>query len=184
MRPLSEHESNDGKVVLERVGAAHPDEMLKQEIVYYEEHLRRTVITTPIDGRIVTTNLQYQVGSFLKEGAIFAVVEDTRTVQIQVTVPQSQIGDVVVGAPVVLRLWDYRHRDFTGVVEEVQAAALTSDTTGSTVTITARMENRDGLLTSGMTGYAKIRCETTPVIVAFTKALVLFVRVEIWSWLP
>jgi putative peptide zinc metalloprotease protein len=68
-------------------------------------------------------------------------------------------------------------------VEEVQAAALTSDT-GSTVTITARMDNRDGLLTSGMTGYAKIRCETTSVIVAFTKALVLFVRVEIWSWLP
>ncbi len=158
-------------------------EMLKHEIIYYEEHLRRTVITTPIDGRIVTTNLQYQVGSFLKEGAIFAVVEDTRTIQIQVAVPQSQIGDVVVGAPVILRLWDYRNRDFTGVVEEVQAAALTSDT-GSTVTITALMDNRDGLLKSGMTGYAKIRCETTPVIVAFTKALVLFVRVEIWSWLP
>jgi putative peptide zinc metalloprotease protein len=46
------------------------------------------------------------------------------------------------------------------------------------------MENEDDLLKSGMTGHAKIEGETTIVLIAFTRALVRYVLVEAWSWLP
>ena len=73
-------------------------EMLKHQIVYYKEELRKTRITTPIDGRIVTKNLQYQLATYLKAGTTFAVVEDTRTVPIEIAVPESDLGGVAVGA--------------------------------------------------------------------------------------
>jgi putative peptide zinc metalloprotease protein len=52
------------------------------------------------------------------------------------------------------------------------------------VTVMSQMENPEGILRSGLTGQAKICGEETIVAIAFTKALVRFVRVELWSWIP
>jgi hypothetical protein len=35
-----------------------------------------------------------------------------------------------------------------------------------------------------MTGYAKIESKERPVVVAFTRWLMRFLFVEVWSWIP
>ena len=52
------------------------------------------------------------------------------------------------------------------------------------VRVVTLIDNPDGLLKAEMTGYAKIAAGRKPVIVAFTRALVRFVMLEMWSWLP
>ena len=156
---------------------------LKNEIVFYNEQLRRTSIISPISGEITTKDLDYLPGRYLKHGTTFAEVEDTRTVRIQIAVPESDIGEVKIGAKVSLRLWAYPNREFVAEVSAIQPAAEVT-TAGKMVTVTSQMDNTEGILRSGLTGQAKIRGEETIVAIAFTKALVRFVRVEIWSWLP
>jgi putative peptide zinc metalloprotease protein len=156
---------------------------LKNEIVFYNEQLRRTSIISPISGEITTKDLDYLPGRYLKHGTTFAEVEDTRTVRIQIAVPESDIGEVKIGAKVSLRLWAYPNREFVAEVSAIQPAAEET-TAGKMVTVTSQMDNPESILRSGLTGQAKIRGEETIVAIAFTKALVRFVRVELWSWLP
>jgi putative peptide zinc metalloprotease protein len=158
---------------------------MDHEIALHKEQLRRTALVTPISGRIVTKDLQYKLKSFVKEGSEFAVVEDLTTVLIQVSVPEPDIGEVKLGARLKLRLWAYPGREFDGVVEEILPAATEESTdAGRVVPVLGRMDNASGELRSGLTGQAKIKGEPTLVIVAFTKAAVRFVMVELWSWFP
>lgn len=158
---------------------------MEHEIVMNKEQLRRTSLITPISGRIVTKDLQYKLKSFIKEGVEFAVVEDLNTVLIQVAVPEPEIGDVKVGASMKLRLWAFPDEEFEGTVEQIlPAAEETTADMGRTVPVIGRMDNSDGQLRSGLTGQAKIRGEPRLVIVAFTKAIVRFVLIELWSWFP
>ncbi|MFZ4483685.1 MAG: HlyD family secretion protein [Chthoniobacterales bacterium] len=158
---------------------------MDSEIKLNKELLRRTAIVTPISGQIVTKDLKYKLKSFMKEGNEFAVVEDLQTVLIQVSVPEPEIGEVKVGARLRLRLWSYPEKEFEGTVEQILPAAeeLSTDA-GRTVPVLGRMDNASGELRSGLTGQAKIKGEPTFVIVAFTRALVRFVFIELWSWIP
>jgi hypothetical protein len=52
------------------------------------------------------------------------------------------------------------------------------------VRVIIEIPNPDGLLKSQMTGFAKIAAGEQWAIVAFTRALVRFVMLEMWSWLP
>jgi putative peptide zinc metalloprotease protein len=158
---------------------------MEAEITLNKELLRRTAIVTPISGQIVTKDLKYKLKSFMKEGTEFAVVEDLQTVLIQVSVPEPDIGEVKVGASLRLRLLSYPEREFEGTVEQILPAAeeLSTDV-GRTVPVLARMDNAGGELRSGLTGQAKIKGEPTLVVVAFTRALVRFVLIEMWSWIP
>ena len=155
------------------------------EIILNKELLRRTALISPISGQIVTKDLKYKLKSYVKEGTEFAVVEDLQTVLIQVSVPEPEIGEVKVGANLKLRLWSYPDREFEGTVEQIlPAAEEESIDAGRTVPVLGRMDNASGELRSGLTGQAKIQGEPRLVIVAFTKALVRFFLIELWSWFP
>jgi len=52
------------------------------------------------------------------------------------------------------------------------------------VRVTSELENRNGTLKSGLTGYAKIEGEEMPAALAFTRVVVRFFQIEFWSWLP
>jgi len=52
------------------------------------------------------------------------------------------------------------------------------------VLILTDVPNKDFILKSGMTGAAKVEAGEKPVIVAFTRMLVRFALIEIWSWIP
>ena len=54
---------------------------------------------------------------------------------------------------------------------------------GKVVRVLSELSNADGLLKTDMTGYAKIECEKKPVGIAFTRWLVRFITVEVWSWI-
>ena len=50
-----------------------------------------------------------------------------------------------------------------------------------TVTVSTRLENRDGLLKPQMTGTAKIRCGERRVLELLTRRFAGYLRVEFWS---
>lgn len=156
---------------------------LKEDLTYYEEQLRRTSLRMPITGRIVTTKLKDLQNKYLEMGKLFAEMEDSRQVRVEIALPEADTRGVSIGDPVWLKVWSDSYRTFPGSVTEIDPKT-TQETYGAVVKVTAILQNPDLVLKTGMTGYAKIQAEETFVIVAFTKAWVRFVQVEVWSWLP
>ncbi len=156
---------------------------LREDLTFYEEQWRRTHLSMPIAGRIATMELQNLRNKYLEEGQLFCEVEDTREVRVEIAVPEAEIHEVTVGDPVRLKTWAEPGRIFNGVVTEI-APQATGETYGNVVMVIAILPNADLALKTGMTGYAKIQGNDTRVGVAFTRALVRFFLIEIWSWLP
>jgi putative peptide zinc metalloprotease protein len=161
-------------------------QQLQEQLKYAQEQLDASELSAPVAGRIVTANPEFKEGSFLKEGDLFATLEDTQKIQVEVLVPETDIGLVQLDAPVTLRVWAYPLRDFEGRVTLIaNVTQALPDNPGIRVArVVTLIDNPDGLLKGQMTGYAKIAAGHEPVIVAFTRALVRFVMLEMWSWLP
>ncbi|MBL8260533.1 MAG: efflux RND transporter periplasmic adaptor subunit [Candidatus Competibacteraceae bacterium] len=161
-------------------------QQLNEQLRYFQQQLEATQLRAPIAGRVVTPRLEFKLGGFLKEGDLFATLEETQKIQVEVLVPETDIGAVKLDAPVTLRVWAYPLLDFQGAVSLIADTAepLADNPSVRAVRVITLMDNRDGLLKAEMTGYAKIAAGREPVIVAFTRALVRFAMLEMWSWLP
>jgi len=168
----------------------------QQQLKYDREQLQRTQLIMPIDGRLVTSYLDQKVGSYLKQGQTFAVAEDDRSIRGEVRIAEYNIGEFSLGATVEIKLLAYPNRPFIGKVASIEPAASDEQASSTTIKeptdkITDRfvkvivdIPNREEILKSSMTGYAKIQGSTKSVFVAFTRPIVRFIQVEIWSWLP
>jgi putative peptide zinc metalloprotease protein len=156
---------------------------LQDEQRFYQIQLERTKLLTPISGYLVTKDLAFQRNKYFEAGQTIAEVENLRQVMIRIALAEVDIGEISIGSTLRLKLWAYPERVFTGVVEKIEQAVEELEY-GRVAYVTSRINNEENLLKSGMTGHAKIMGNDTRVLWAFTRALIRFVRIEIWSWLP
>jgi putative peptide zinc metalloprotease protein len=157
---------------------------LREELASYESKLERTVLRMPFDGNILTLHLQDRVNSYLDKGAPFVALEDTGIVTAEVEVAESDVQFVKVGEAVRARAVSYfDDKEFQGKVTLIDRN-VTQKSTGNIVKVIATIDNRDGLLRTGMAGQAKIAGTSMPVWQAFTLAVVRFIKIQVWSWLP
>jgi len=156
---------------------------LVQQRAEIEGRAGRTVMAMPFDGTILSLHLKDRLNSVLEKGAPFATVEAVGSMTVEIDVPESEIGYVKVGAPVRVRPNAFNDRTFAGKVDRIDGN-VTVKPTGRIVKVIAVVDNGGGDLKSGMTGYAKVDAGTMPVWQAFSQAVVRFVNVQVWSWLP
>lgn len=179
---------------------------LEVNLAHAEEDLRLTTLVSPADGRIITPYLSQTVGQYLSVGDLFAVVEDSRTIIAEIEVPEEDVGEVEIGTRVKLRTWAHPNSSFTGNVVTIAPVAYEKSKgrvertlserewrieqkeilreKGKVVRVLCELSNADDSLKTDMTGYAKIDSGWKPVGIAFTRWLVRFLLVEVWSWIP
>lgn len=159
---------------------------LEEQRRIQQEELERTRILAPLTGRITTASLQDTLGRFLSVGELLATIQDDRLVEIEIEIPETMIDDAQLGASVALRVWTEPMRTFEGVATTI--APVTRDSTltpfAKVVPINAVIVNVERDLLPGMTGFAKVDAGTKPAALAFGDALVRFVSIELWSWIP
>jgi putative peptide zinc metalloprotease protein len=155
----------------------------KEERDAYQDKINRSIIRMPFDGVLVAMQLKQKVGGFLEKGTQFAIVEQTDKAVAEIEVPESDIGYVTNSAQVVVRPTAYYNKDFTGTVTKIDKD-VTSLEYGKVVKVSTVLDNKDGKLKAGMTGYAKIDGGTLPVWEVFSLTILRFIQVEIWSWIP
>jgi multidrug resistance efflux pump len=179
---------------------------LEVDLAHAQEDLRLTTLVSPADGKIITPYLSQTVGQFLGVGDLFAVVEDATSIMAEIRVPEEDAGEVRIGSRVKLKTWTYPNTSFMGNVVAIAPVAYEKSRRrvertlserewrfeqeeilrekGKVVRVLSELSNSDGLLKTDMTGYAKIECEWKPLVVAFTRWLVRFFLIEVWSWIP
>ena len=156
---------------------------LKEEQLSFKDKIDRSVLVMPFDGNLLTLHLKQKTNSYLEKGTPFAVVENSDQVTIEIEVPETEIGYVVKSAVVRVRPASYYDEALPGVVQTIDGN-VTAQSFGNVVKVVAVVDNSDGKLKTGMTGYAKIEGPSLPVWEVFSLAIVRFVKVQVWSWVP
>jgi len=158
-------------------------ERLTRKLAYDRDELAQTNVRAPREGRVMTPNVQFLTGTWLRRGSELLSLEDTRTLEAEISIPEADIGLIKLGDKVRLRPWSDQDGEIAGTVTEIAPAAQ-SKQHGQTVRVRASLSNPGGSLRPAMSGFAKIDGEDMPVWQAFTRRIVRVIRVEIWSWIP
>ena len=126
-------------------------------------------IRSPVNGVVLDRKVEEgeTVVSSMNAVPVLTIAEDLRTVWVQATVPEADVGNIKVGQTVTFTADAYRRR-FTGKVRQIRLAATT---TANVVTypIIIEAENPDEMLFPGMTATLSIetaRAEDVPVVSA------------------
>lgn len=155
----------------------------EQELTFSRLQLEHTNIRAGGGGQIVSTMENVSVGTFLKEGDLFAELADNRTVLAEIEVPETEIDEAAIGAQVVLKSWSAPNANIEGTVKRVAPAAEEREF-GQVVRVVVEVPNPDGRLTRNMTGFGKVVVDERPAWEVFTRVVIRFVKIEMWSWLP
>ena len=150
---------------------------------YSLEKVEKSVFYMPFDGKLITMHLKQKIGSYLNKGEPLAVVENTNQVISEIEVNESDIGYIKESSTVRNRPFAYYDNEFTGIVTAIDENVI-EKRSGKVVKVLTLLENKDGLLKSGMSGYAKITSETLPLWKVLSLAIIRFIKVEVWSWSP
>lgn len=156
---------------------------LQTRFKYYKENIGLTKLLAPISGRVITPYIETKVGQVLKEGDLFVVYENMEIIQAEIQLPEADIDEVKIGSRVKIRPQTYPTRFFYGNVVLI-APSATNTPDGKVVRVVTIIPNPKMELRPEMTGEAKIEGGWEPVVVAFSKAIVRFIMVEVWSWFP
>ena len=158
--------------------------LAQAQVKYAEDQLDRTRIRATSSGRVITPDPQLLYGKFLTPGQTFVQIEDNRVAHVEVQVPETDIRDIHIGGRVRAKAWGYEHDTRLGKVVLIAPNAQSTQAYGNVVRVVAEIPNADGLLRPQMSGYAKVQTVDMPVWVSFTRALVRFLLIEFWSWIP
>lgn len=176
------------------------------EMLQAKGDLERTTLYSPIDGVVITPYLAQRLGQRLEAGDLLTVIEDNSNVIAEIEVAEESIDKVKIGAEVKLRTWADPTRTLTGKTIEIAPVAYEKSLhrvertlsgrelllgqkevlkpVGKVVRVISEFPKNGAAVKTDMTGYAKIETEFMPVGVAFSRWLVRFIYVEIWSWIP
>lgn len=188
---LQQVEEKRAKLELTKLGVT-PDQIAaaeakllswQEERDYNQEMIEKSFFYMPFDGNLLAMHLKQKIGSYLNKGQPLCIAENTGQMFAQIDVPESDIGFVVVSADIRGRCQAYHNVDFTGVVVAIDAN-VTKTNTGNVVKVATLIENKDGRIKTGMTGYAKISSKKMPVWKVLSLSIVRFFKVEVWSWFP
>ena len=130
-------------------------ERLTHKLAYERDQLAQTDVRAPKEGRVMTPNVRFLTGTWLRRGAELLSLDDTRTLKAEINLPEADIGLVKVGYKVRLRPWSNEDREIGGTVTEIAPAAQVRPN-GMIVRVGASIPNHEAFLLPAMTGYAKI----------------------------
>lgn len=168
----------------ERIAALQAEVVKAQtELDYNRQQLANTTLRAPIAGRVVSDKLLFARGSYLEVGAAVAYVEDTSRLQAELEMPEATVGKVALNAEARVRVWAFPGTSFRGHVTSIAPDAEQGEY-GKVVRVRVLVDEADDRLKPEMTGQGKVHSHWTLAGIAFTHALVRFVLVEVWSWLP
>lgn len=122
-----------------------------------EVDLEHTVISTPIDGVVITRNVDVgqTVAASFQAPVLFVIANDLARMRVNASVDEADVGRVKEGQAVSFHVDAFPEREFQGRVEQVR---LNPTTVQNVVTYNAivAVDNRELLLRPGMTATVSV----------------------------
>lgn len=125
------------------------------QVAAAEARVEDLVIRAPFSGRLGLRRVS--VGSLVTPGTVVTTLDDTRTIKLDFSVPESFLASLAPGLTIEARSPAYPDRTFKGVVSTLDTRV---DPVTRAVTVRALIENDDLLLKPGM--FMTVRLEQAP----------------------
>jgi HlyD family secretion protein len=141
-----------------RVASAHAQiEQAEANVANAELDLAYTVIRAPVDGVVLSRTAEpgQTVAASFQSPVLFQIAEDLSQMQIELSVDESDVGQIRPGQPVKFTVDAFAGRDFRGEVKQVRLAAVNTQNV-ITYPVIIAVDNPDFSLLPGMTANASI----------------------------
>ncbi len=122
-----------------------------------ELDLTYTVIRSPVDGVVLSRTAEpgQTVAASFQSPVLFQIAEDLSQMQIELSVDESDVGQIRAGQPVKFTVDAFAGRDFRGEVRQVRLSAVNTQNV-ITYPVIIAVDNPDFVLLPGMTANASI----------------------------
>jgi HlyD family secretion protein len=137
--------------------AAAQIEQAKAALRQAEVNLAHTVISAPIDGIVISRNVDVgqTVAASMQAPTLFVLARDLTRMQVNASIAESDIGRIRAGQPVSFHVDAYPAQTFSGVVTQVRLEPVVQQNVVSYVT-TIDVPNPDLRLKPGMTATVSV----------------------------
>jgi HlyD family secretion protein len=122
-----------------------------------EVNLAHTVIKAPIDGIVISRNVDVgqTVAASMQAPTLFVIARDLRAMQVEASIAESDVGRVRTGQPVTFRVDAFPEDVFAGTVSQIRLQPVVEQNVVSYVTV-IDVPNTDLRLKPGMTANVTI----------------------------
>jgi membrane fusion protein (multidrug efflux system) len=104
-----------------------------------------TIISAPFAGRVGLRRVS--VGSLVNPGTVITTLDDTSTIKLDFTIPETFVSTIVAGLPIAARSVAFPGEEFAGHVSSVDSRV---DPSTRSITVRALLPNQRMLLKPGM----------------------------------
>lgn len=176
-RAIAELDRAEATIMQARLGRA------KAQLALIDEQLKRTTVTAPFDGMIVSGDLSRSMGAPVARGDVLFEIAPLDDYRVELDVDEADITAVEVGQRGHLALTALPGERLAFTVDQITNIAETSD--GRNVfKVEGRLEEPASLLRPGMRGVGKIAAGEHRLIWVWTHRAIDRVKLWLWSRAP
>ena len=153
------------------------------QLAIVEEQLSRTRLVAPFDGLIVIGDLSQNLGSPVERGEVLFEVAPLEGFRVMLEVDERDIADVAVGQTGQLAVASMPDQRFEFTVSRITPVNEAKEGRNY-FRVEAQLDGDAGRLRPGMEGVGKISVEDRKLVWIWTRSLVDWLRLTLWSWVP
>ena len=149
-------------------------EQSEADVSQQKANLEYCTIVSPVNGIVIDRKVEdgETVVSSMNAVPVLSIAEDLKTVWVEATIPEADVGSIREGQPVTFTADAYRRR-FTGRVKQIRRAATTTNNV-VTYPIIIEAENPNEMLFPGMTATLSIETARAENVVSVAAAAFRF----------
>jgi len=155
----------------------------KAQLALLDEHLARTKILAAFDGVVVTGDLSQSLGVPVERGQPLFEVAPLEEYRAVLQVDERDIADVAVGRPgqLLLAAWPSEPVGFT--VQKITPVS-TAREGRNYFRVEAQLDVTPARMRPGMEGVGKVHVGERLLAWIWTRQIIDWVRLKLWTWLP
>jgi multidrug resistance efflux pump len=176
-KALADQKRADAQIIQAQIDQANA------QIELLDEEIKRTRITAPFDGLVISGDLTQSVGAAVKRGDELFQVAPLDSYRVILKVDERDITDIRPGEEGTLLVTSIPLQPLHYTVTRLTPIAEAEEGANSFRVEATLVETSDSLR-PGMKGVSKTDVEERLLIRIWTHRLVDWVRVTLWKWLP
>lgn len=156
---------------------------LLEELKFLQGQQAKLKIVSPAAGVIATPRMNDRIGQLADLGALICLIEDTSTLNVEISVAEEDVLGVKPGQSIDLKVRALPFETFVAKVDRIAPRAVGAPDkrqSQNSVVVYCKVENKDRRLKSGMTGLARIYRGQRPMGWNLINQALRYIRTEFW----
>jgi len=158
-------------------------DQVNAQLELVERQLERTRIHAPFDAVITSGDLSQRLGGSVQQGEVLFELAPLDAYRLILQVDEGRIADVTIGQTGTLVLSSFPRQSFEFVVEKITPIS-SAEEGRNYFRVEAALEEVSDRIRPGMEGVGKIAVDRRKLISIWTRDMMEWLRLWIWSWWP